>query len=473
MPIALRTTALLFCALLLAACNEPLAEQVLARAGYGPDAWTRQRLEDLGLVAYLDEQLSPASIPDDAFQAMEAAYPVLGLNYKQLHDGYDDSTILTQLSEAKILRAIYSRRQLEAVLIDFWFDHFNVYAGSGLVGTAIAPYERDVIAPRVLGRFEELLVAVAQSAAMADYLDNNQNSLWGLNENYARELMELHTLGVDGPYTETDVREVARCLTGWTTDYDGDESETGFLYRPGRHDDDAKLVLGSTIAAGGGMQDGLDVLHILSTHPVTAEHVSRKLARRLLAAEPSDATVESMRDVWLASDGDLREVTTALLLSSDFVAEGVNGKRKVKRPLVLMAGMARALQVSGEDMADQLRGDLEGLGEVLFLARPPTGYPEAPAYWAGNGTLLGRFNILYAIAMGWHGLDFTLDETGTPEELADALATRLQIRALSTNTRDAAIAYLESLPEWVQSDPDESAREMLGILMASPEFLTH
>ncbi len=451
-----------------------LQVHVLQRAGYGPDTWSYDRLDTLGVDPYLDEQLNPASIADPTYAAMEAAYPVLPMSYRQVRDSSIDGwQARQQLTQAKILRAIYSRRQLEAVLIDFWFDHFNVFGGNGLAETGLVPYERQVIAPHVLGRFEDLLRATAESAAMMDYLDNDENSRWGLNENYARELMELHTLGVDGPYTEQDILEVARCFTGWTTDYDASDSETGFIYRDERHDDGEKLVLGQVIPAGGGMDDGLQVLTLLARHPTTAEFVSRKLVERFVSETPPEALVQEIQAEWLRTDGDLRAVMETLLKSPAFLFAPVNQPPKVKRPLVFLASLARALDATGDELPGRFAWDLVGLGEELFMAAPPTGYPESSTYWSGNGTLLARFNIGYETARGWHGLQFALDETGTPEEIADALISRVFVTSVSSPTRLRVLDYVANLPDYVRNDQRRVAEEILGMLVASPEFLQH
>lgn len=456
-----------------AACQERLDHQVLTRAGYGPDPWSRQRLEALGFRAYIDEQLHPESIPDPVWDGMRADFPVLRLSYRELYEQYGGNEVREQLAEARMLRAIHTRRQLESVMIDFWLDHFNVFAGTGLAERAIAPYEQTAIAPHALGRFEDLLVAVATSAAMMAYLDNDGSRDGALNENYARELMELHTLGVDGPYSEDDVREVARCFTGWSTDRGASESASGFLYRPDWHDDGEKVVLGTTIPAGGGMEDGRSVLRLLARHPSTAEFVSRKLAHRFVSDRPKEPLVQRMAERWLASDGDLREVMRLLLNAPEFTLAPFGEPAKVKRPLVLLAGLARGLGASGDGMARRLVRDARDLGEELYMARPPTGYPEASHAWAGNETLLRRLNIFHATARGHHGLDFTPAGGDTPEAMLEAWIDRLFVRDVPEPTRDAALAYLAGLPAYVRNDPDRASRELLWALLASPELLTH
>ena len=467
---------LALCALLLAACEPRAQGHVLARAGYGPDAWSRQRLEQLGVGAYVDEQLQPETIPDPIYQGIRAASPVLGLTYRQIRSSYKGVNVRYALSQLRIQRAIYSRRQLEAALIDFWLDHFNVFAGdgSGIAVYDLPVYEHEVIAPRVLGRFEDLLVAVARSPAMLDYLDNDDNSVFGINENYARELMELHTLGVNGSYGERDIVEVARCLTGWTTDKDALVSPTGFLYRPDWHDDMAKTVLGTPIPPGGGMQDGLAVLRLLANHPDTATHISRKLARRFVAEKPPERLVAAMAQRWLATGGDLREVVREMLGSAEFLLAADSTPPKVKRPLVLMASLARALDATGVDLPQQIIGDLRLLGEELYLERSPAGYPDSSLHWTGNSALLARFEIFHGVARGWHGFAYLLTiKPVSHDMLVDAWIQRLFVDGVSSRTRAAALAYLDALPPSVIADPWRASREALFVLLSSPEFLIY
>ncbi|NNL66876.1 MAG: DUF1800 domain-containing protein, partial [Myxococcales bacterium] len=324
-----------------------------------------------------------------------------------------------------------------------------------------------------LGNFETLLRGVAHDPAMLWFLDNDANIKGHPNENYARELMELHTLGVDGPWTETDVREVARALTGWSTDWDASVSETGFLYRDDWHDPDGKLVLGTVIPAGGGEQDGVAVLQLLANHPATAAYVSRKLAERFIGEDPQEALVQHLARTWRSTGGDLRAVMRALLLSPQFRLAADDGEPRVKRPLVLMASLARALEASGPELASRIVEDLDLLGEPLYLARPPTGFPDTSSHWSGNGALLHRFNIFYATARGWHGIDFEPVTADDPGSLVDAWLGRLFVREVPAATRNAAVDHLNGLPGYVQDDPQRASREVLAVLLASPEFLSH
>jgi uncharacterized protein (DUF1800 family) len=317
--------------------------------------------------------------------------------------------VARDLAEAKVLRAIYSERQLAEVLDDFWFNHFNVFFDKGADRYLVTEYERDAIRPHVLGKFRDLLEATAQSPAMLFYLDNWQSvgtdapqprqarqTRRGLNENYGRELMELHTLGVSGGYTQKDVTEVARCFTGWT------------IYRPqmgGRfffnarlHDNGRKVVLGVAIPAGGGMADGEKVLDILARHPSTAHFISRELAQRFVADDPPQALVDRMADTFLSTDGDIRQVLETMFHSKEFWSVGAY-RSKVKSPFEIVASAVRA---SGGDVdfAAALVNQVAQMGEPLYRKMEPTGYSNSSQEWMNAGGLLARMNFAVQLASG-------------------------------------------------------------------------
>ena len=310
------------------------------------------------------------------------------------------------LTAAKLLRTVYSNRQLEEVLTDFWYNHFNVFLDKGPDRYFVASYERDVIRPHVLGSFHDLLLATAQSPAMLFYLDNwqsagpdmgrnpNRTRKRGLNENYARELMELHTLGVDGGYTQNDVTEVARCFTGWTIR--APQRGGGFEFNERMHDAGEKRVLGVTIPAGGGMEDGLKVIDILATHPSTAHFISKQLAIRFVSDEPPEALVERMAKKFLDTRGDLREVMRTMIDSPEFRDPGYF-RSKIKSPLELVASAVRA--VHGDvDYSFARQPVFHQLGEPLYRKQEPNGYPNVSADWLNGGSLLARMNFVTALA---------------------------------------------------------------------------
>ncbi len=319
--------------------------------------------------------------------------------------------VARDLAEGKLLRAIYSERQLNEILVDFWFNHFNVFLDKGADRYLVTEYEREVIRPHVLGKFKDLLEATAKSPAMLFYLDNWQSvgpdapqpradvakkGRRGLNENYGRELLELHTLGVDGGYTQHDVTEVARCFTGWTIN----QPQRGgtFLFNRRLHDNGEKTVLGVKIPSGGGMLDGEKVLDIVAHHPSTAHFISRKLAQRFVADEPPASLVDRMAQTFQKSDGDLRAVLRTMLDSKEFWSAGAY-QSKIKTPFETVASAVRA--VNGDvDFAFALANQVAQLGQPLYRKVEPTGYSNSSREWLNSAGLLARMNFALQLAGG-------------------------------------------------------------------------
>ena len=343
--------------------------------------------------------------------------------------------IIAELSMAKMTRAIYSERQLQQVMDDFWFNHFNVFAGKGADRWLVTSYERDVIQPHTLGKFKELVTATSKSPAMLFYLDNflsadpraaerleaertmrqqrrnggfgrpfpqragqtqqqNKNrNVRGLNENYGRELMELHTLGVDAGYTQKDVTEVARCFTGWTIDRP--RQNAGFKFDERLHDPDPKMVLGKKIHAGG-MKDAEEVIDLLVHHPSTAKFISTKLARRFVSDNPPPALVSRMAKKFQESDGDIRAVMHTMIYSPEFWSREAY-HAKIKTPFELVASAVRGLGTD-VNMPLPLVAWVGRIGEPLYQCQPPTGYADKADAWVNTGALLNRLNFSLALA---------------------------------------------------------------------------
>jgi hypothetical protein len=463
-------------------CAEPaLVEHVLARTGYGHDAWSRARVEEIGVAAYLREQLDPASIVEDpALDAALAAYPSLAMDFNQLRAAYPRrpevdggprrSDVPRALEESTLLRRIVTRRQLEAVLVDFWFNHLNVDGSESRRQWDTTPYVRDVIRPHVLGRFADMFIASAESPAMGDYLDNRRNVVGGINENYSREAMELHSLSVAGPFEESDVVEAARVLTGWGVDYD---FPGGFRFRDGDHDFGAKTVLGQDFPSGVGVDEGIALLEMLALHESTARFLATKLARRFVAEDPPDALVRRVAQVYLDSGGHLGAVLEELLLSPEFLLHTVNRRSKVKRPSQLWISLARVL---GADPAalnlNRIRREVRDLGEPLFAAPPPTGFPDVSPAWAGPGALVERINEVERVAEGDRGFSFDLgiDGAGSSASIVDGLVAVVFPGGVSSATRAGAVGYADALPAGSEGLRTEEA---LAFLLSSPEFLLH
>jgi uncharacterized protein (DUF1800 family) len=403
--------------------------------------------------------------------------------------------ILGEMSEQKLLRAVYSERQLEEVLVDFWFNHFNVFAGKGPTRIYLTEYERDTIRPHVLGSFRELLGATAHSPAMLFYLDNWQSSdpdaaaargqmrrnprrgdqmseeqrarmrqalqqrqRRGINENYARELMELHTLGVNGGYTQQDIIEVAKAFTGWTIQQP--RRGGGFEFDERRHVKGPKTVLGKKIDKGG-VEDGEAVLDLLAAHPSTATFIATKLTRRFVSDEPPKALVERAAAKFRSTNGDLREVVRTILTSPEFTSTEAM-RAKVKTPFEFVASALRATGAQIEDGTVLVR-NLQGLGMPLYMAQPPTGYIDRADVWVNTGALLNRMNFAVALVnnkLRGVQVDLTPIIGRNPPEIAaarDALLASLLSNEVSDTTR-ATIAK------------GGEVTQVAALTLGSPEF---
>jgi uncharacterized protein (DUF1800 family) len=398
------------------------------------------------------------------------------------------AAIVHELSAQKLARAVASERQLQEVLADFWFNHFNVFAEKDKVRWYVASYERDAIRPHLFGRFRDLLGASARHPAMLVYLDNVHSvaegpagpggRARGLNENYARELLELHTLGVDGGYSQGDVREVARALTGWTVDRG--EGDAAFAFRARAHDRGPKAVLGTMLLAGG-QADGERVLDLLAAHPSTARFVATKLATRFVADAPPPALVARLAETFRQTDGDLRAVYAELFRAPEFWAEGARGA-KTKAPFEFAASALRAVGAR-YDGGGALVRRVEQLGEPPYRCQPPTGFADTAEAWVNAGALLARLNFGLDLASGRvAGVTFDPARLATPPPadvgaLVDRLAASIVSGPPSARTRDTAVAALARSAGAAPADEHDPARaalalapRALGLLLGSPEF---
>lgn len=417
--------------------------------------------------------------------------------------------VAEELMEAKILRATYSERQLQEVMTDFWLNHFNVFIGKGADRYELTSYERDVIRPHALGKFEDLLVATAKSPAMLFYLDNwlsvgpdsdfargirpgfqrngrrrfpnaaqkpPKQRRSGLNENYGRELMELHTLGVNGGYTQKDVTEVAKVFTGWTLKQPREGG--GFQFNERMHEPGTKIVLGQKIKENG-EKEGYEVLHLLAHNPATAKFVCNKLAMRFVSDTPPPDLVDRMAKTFLKKDGDIREVLKTMLQSPEFWQPGVY-RAKVKTPLEFVVS---ALRATGADVTDgsPLIGQLQALGMPLYGAQPPTGYSMKADAWVSSSALLGRMNFALRLASGkMPGVPITPptsapnDQAWTSEQALISLETSLLQGDVSNQTHETIASRLQD-PAITHRKLDDPARPpdvamIEGLLLGSPEF---
>ena len=367
--------------------------------------------------------------------------------------------VVTELQRAKLLRAVYSERQLYEMMVDFWENHFNIFANKDDDRYLLTSYDRDTIRPFAMGRFRDLLGATAHSPAMLFYLDNWRSSVrrpypatkdkpagvdGGLNENYARELMELHTLGVDGGYTQQDVQEVARCFTGWTIQKPNEQGL--FLYRPGLHDDGEKVVLGHKILPGGGPADGERVLDILATHPATARFVAIKLARRFISDDPPLSVVDRAAAVFLKTDGSIRETLRAIVTSPEFFSTTAY-RAKMRSPLEYVAAAMRAL--NAETDADRPMLDVIGrMGQTVFGHITPDGYADRADQWLSSGAMVARFNFAGALAnnrIKGTKIDVTKLLSGVDEAKKDTVAARFILLTVSGDVSVGTRSVLEKI----------------------------
>ena len=365
----------------------------LNRISYGPLPEEVKRAEQVGLTAYLDQQLSPDRLFRDA-KLKKAMSPFRTLELdrtrlEHLDDNYEKARIA--LIHGMVTRAVVSPAQLFERMVEFWSDHFNV-ASDGIELDCVV-FQREAIRKHAFGKFGDLLLATAQSPAMLYYLDNFLNVAEAPNENYAREVMELHTLGVDGGYTEEDVRNVARAFSGWTVD---DKGSREFFFHLPSHDRGAKRVLGVDLAPFRGIEDGLDVVRILAEHPSTAHYVCRKLCVRFVADRPPDTLVDALTATWIATGGEIRPVLRQLFLSPEF-AEAAGDK--LRRGLDIVIGGMRAAGTTFREFYE-LERMLDGLAQLPYNWHPPNGYPDAAAAWINTGALLERWNAAFALTDG-------------------------------------------------------------------------
>jgi Protein of unknown function (DUF1800) len=366
---------------------------LLNRAGFGAWPGEVEEVRRIGKEAHIDAQLAPESIDDHACGIRTDVIDTVNLPTSLLFDFPPDEVEL-ELRRYSFLRAVYSKRQLFEVMVETWSDHFNIAIGKSLCRHLKTSDDQEVIRKHALGRFRDLLGASALSPAMLVYLDGRDNKRENSgdkpNENYARELMELHTLGVHGGYTQQDVMEAARCLTGFVV---REEWAPGLVeFVPHRHDDGEKIVLGQTIAAGGGRQDIERLLDIVADHPSTARFISEKLSSVLVADDPPASVVRRATEVFTESKGDIQKVVRAILMSDEL--EAAKGS-KVKRPFRLMVSALRAVGADTHAKGDLLE-HLGRMGQPLFSYPTPDGYPTRSDAWFG--TVLWRWSFALALA---------------------------------------------------------------------------
>jgi uncharacterized protein (DUF1800 family) len=453
---------------------------LLNRAGYGPRPGEIDAVLQRGPTRWIEDQLEPA--PDPELDQRLARFPTLSYSTAQVLALYNADqrsigVVLDEFTSAKVVRAVHGKNQLQEVLVDFWFNHLNVFVNDGFDRYSISSYERDAIRPHVLGRFRDLLAAASLHPAMLYYLDNYLNTVprrvgnrvtGGINENQGRELLELHTVGVDAGYTQADVVEASRCLTGHGID--NLTTSGAYVFRAANHDNEGKQVFGLSVPAGGGETDVQRLFDHLASHPATARFVARKLGQRFVADDPPPGLVDRLAGVFLRTGGDLREVMRALFGSAELWAEAF-GAGKPKTPLEYVASVLRGAGAEvGQTRA--VKATLEQMGLPLYACNPPTGYSNRGADWLNPSSQLYRMNFALDLAAGAvAGVSadvYALIRGGggnpdDPRSAAEAIDRVVFGRTLSPATLDAAsrVGTGGSVPVAVR---------VAGLLLASPDM---
>jgi uncharacterized protein (DUF1800 family) len=469
-------TLLLWVAVVLPASANPRILHAINRLSFGPTPGEIERVESIGVEKYIQEQLNPSTIPASSTldsrlaqlstlnmsttelgvvygatrKALPAERPQLELNIRKVAE---------ERNQAKLFRAIESPRQLEEVMTDFWYNHFNVSTHKGISRVWAGNYEQTAIRPHAFGKFRDLLGATSRHPAMLHYLDNWQNTTpnpnpkaknrGGLNENYARELMELHTLGVKGGYSQKDVTSLAQIFTGWG--YLPANTKKGtpftFYFDPNRHDSSPKILLGKPIT-GNGEQEVEQALDMLAKNPATAKFVSYKIAQRFVSDNPPAALVDRMKTRWLQTDGDIKAVMTTMLNSKEFWAPAAQ-RSKFKTPLEYVVSAARATGSNIEE-TKFLNGQLSGFGMPLYGCQTPDGYKNTREAWLNENSTIQRINFASHIANG-RGL------SAKPQPINSANLDRAIGPYLSANTKTTIAASKVGLQS--------------ALMLGSPDFM--
>ncbi|HJS44355.1 MAG TPA: DUF1800 domain-containing protein, partial [Gemmatimonadales bacterium] len=500
------------------------AFHALNRLAYGARPGEVDLVARVGVMRWIDRQLDPDRIDDKTIEQRERSFKILKYDREDLAQRFREvqrerqrlereraatgdsiradalprpmrefRQLGGELQQLAIVRAALSERQLHEVMVDFWTNHFNVFLGKGADRFLVPSYIEETIRPRAMGRFEDLLIATAESPAMLFYLDNVQSVApgsspprpvfgrrrfgmnempadrrrlpTGINENYARELLELHTLGVDGGYTQQDVIEVARIFTGWSIARP--EQGAGFTFRDWAHDHGTKHVFGLTFGDEG-KTEGIRLLKFLAQQPATMHHVSAKLCARFVADEPPDGCVDAAVVAWKKTRGDMRAVLHAIFRSPDFWAPQAL-RSKVKTPFEFVVSAVRAV-AADPDTTPRLAQVVARLGQPLYLQSAPTGYPETESHWVNSGALLARMNAAIALAAGKlpgavADLDSVVPQTSDRQRLVDLVSDHVLGGTMSAHTKTVITNQLTDI-----TDPVRARMLAVGLALGGPDF---
>lgn len=461
---------------------------LLSRTSFGATRQESAAAAQAGYEAWLEfqlaaEQIDTAALESQIAQALPTTTQSIGQIFAAALAGGPQGLAAQQVTSAALLRQIRSPRQLYEVMVEFWTNHFNINILDGNARYFKTVDDREVIRPHALGKFGDLLRASARSVAMLFYLDNYLNVATGPNENYARELMELHTLGVGGGYTEDDVKAVARAFTGWTFNpYNPaqGQNDVAFQFIRSRHDLQPKRVLGIDMPAGRGIEDGEQVLDILISHPSTARFIAQKLVRRFVADVPPAALVDRVAAVFSASGGDIKSMLRAILTSVEFRG---SADMKLKRPVEYVVSSVRQVPTTlTGNWAARLLTAIGELGQSHFQWPPPNGYPDVGGYWISAAAMLTRFNHGLGVGDGTlSGVALDLPALlgsplpNTPAAIVDRVVAEVLRRPISTDDRSRLIAFVAAGAPITQAvaagQINARVRELIGALIASRYFM--
>ena len=436
----------------------------LKRLTFGPTPGEMETAQSIGFEAFVEQQLAFEGIDDSQLESRLSHLTTLNMNVQELATLEKPGQPVLELVQATLLRAAYSRRQLYERMVQLWSNHFNIYILKSQDRYLKTADDRDVIRPNALGTFHGLLSASMHSPAMLVYLDNASSTKDGPNENYARELMELHTLGVNGGYTQDDIIEVARALTGWSvTGRRSGDGAGAFIFKNNFHDDGAKRILGVDFPAGQGIEDGEQLAALLADHPSTADFISYKLVRHFVSDAPA-LLVSKVAFVFRSSKGDIRQMLRTIFFSEEFRQS--LGTAKLKKPIDFAISAVRTLGI--ETKFDRPTTNmLRAMGESPFFWPAPNGYPDVGAAWLNSNDLLARWNL--ALTVGTNSVkdsivDLSSLSGSSVAEIVDALSLRLLGLLLPDESRSRLIEAVDSISGL------ESESAACALLLASPYF---
>jgi uncharacterized protein (DUF1800 family) len=451
--------------------DDALLLHTLRRMSFGTTQATLDRARAIGLEAYVEEQLNPGALDDHLVEDRVRRLDTMKRTLGELLTEEQRGRIVAEFLLATLIRQAWSPKQFYEMLVDFWTNHFNIFIGKNMVRVLKIFDDQEAIRPNALASFSKLLHASARSPAMLVYLDQALSSKEAPNENYARELLELHTLGVDGGYTQQDVYETARTLTGWSVVGPRGRRQAGgepgsFVFRPRRHDDGEKQVMDLTIPAGSGQAGGEMLLDYLADHPSTARFVSHRLAVRFVADAAPPPLVDRLADSFQRSGGDVQELLRTLIFSSEFAA---SAGQKVKRPLEFFVSLIRAtdLQITGRPRP--LFEALRLLGQMPYGWPSPDGYPDYADWWLTTSGLLNRWNLAMRVATGaLPGVRVPyrrlLADAQSPVDVVDLLCTRFLGEPLPSDARDLLVSFASD------GNLRDNVPAVAGLILGSPHF---